>query len=201
MDALWRSRLRWRLRGAWMWPAFAVFTVVDAILVHLLPIAGEEINLLGALLIGAFFNLVAVAVLGPLTGLALRRRRRDLPRAVAADYCGAAWVVVITLGLLGAGLVHRPAIGERQDDFRAQSRAVRGYVLGQAPPEFRAQLARADTLRLEPDLYRTCIPGADPKRDLCLFVNTDQSPPGVRLDSNREPNGSFSGRDQRGRGR
>src|SRR4051812_17810009 len=36
----WR-RLRWRLRGAWQWPAFAVLTVVDALLVARLPFQGE----------------------------------------------------------------------------------------------------------------------------------------------------------------
>jgi hypothetical protein len=200
MDELWRSRLRWRLRGAWMWPVFAVLTVADAVLVHLLPIGGDRTNLLGALLIGAFFNLVAVAVLGPLAGVFLRRWRPDLPRTVAADYCGTAFLVMATLGLLAGGLLHRPAIGESRDDFRAQSEAVRRYVLSQAPPEYHVNLARAESLRIEADLYRTCVPGGDPRRALCLFVNTDQAPAGVRLDPNREPNASFSGRDARGRG-
>ena len=34
-------RLRWRLRGAWLWPTFAVAMVVDAVLLHMLPIAGD----------------------------------------------------------------------------------------------------------------------------------------------------------------
>ena len=36
----WR-RLRWRLRGAWQWPAFIVLTLVDALLVARLPFQGE----------------------------------------------------------------------------------------------------------------------------------------------------------------
>jgi hypothetical protein len=32
----WR-RLRWRLRGAWQWPAFVVLTVADAVIVARLP--------------------------------------------------------------------------------------------------------------------------------------------------------------------
>ena len=35
------TRLRWRLSGATMWPAFALALVVDALLLHLLPIAGD----------------------------------------------------------------------------------------------------------------------------------------------------------------
>ena len=38
-----------------------------------------------------------------------------------------------------------------------------------------------------PDLYRTCLPGPDPERSLCVIVTTDQSPPGVTLDRSQEP--------------
>jgi hypothetical protein len=51
-----------------------------------------------------------------------------------------------------------------------------------------------DTLKLESDLYRTCVPGRDPDRAFCVFVSTDTSPPGVRADANRETNTSFAGR-------
>jgi hypothetical protein len=43
-------------------------------------------------------------------------------------------------------------------------------------------------MRLEDDLYRTCVPGRDPKRWLCLYVNTRQRPAGVTLDGDRTPN-------------
>ena len=36
----WR-RLRWRLRGAWQWPTFALLTVLDALLVARLPFQGD----------------------------------------------------------------------------------------------------------------------------------------------------------------
>ena len=41
-------RLRWRLRGAWQWPVFAVLTVVDAVLIARLPFQGEGPDALGA---------------------------------------------------------------------------------------------------------------------------------------------------------
>ncbi len=44
-------RLRWRLRGAVLWPTFAVLTVADGVLLHLLPIAGDVIGLVPALLL------------------------------------------------------------------------------------------------------------------------------------------------------
>ena len=64
------------------------------------------------------------------------------------------------------------------------------YVLAQAP-EYRPGLAGLDAMRVEEDLYRACVPGPDPKRWLCLFVTTDQSPPGVTADPDRAPNAAY----------
>src|SRR5213076_1553554 len=74
------TRLRWRLRGAWMWPAFVALTVADALLLHQLPIATDGVDVVPALLLAGFLNLVVVAVAAPLAGRLLRRRRPDLPR-------------------------------------------------------------------------------------------------------------------------
>jgi len=182
------------MRGAWMWPAFAVLTVLDGLLIHWRPLAGDGTALVPALLLAFFFNLVVVAVLAPMAGALLRRRRRDLPRLVSHDYAGTVLLGVVSGLVLLAGLLHGPAVEEGRRDVRAQTLAVHRYVLGQAPPEYRPHLAAADTLRLEEDLFRTCVPGDDPKRRLCLFVNTDQEPAGVQVDGNREPNSSFGGR-------
>jgi hypothetical protein len=150
------------------------------------------------LLLAGFLNLLAVAVLGPLAGTGLRRRRPDLPRVVAADYAGTAMLMVIFAVLLAAGLAHRPAAREDQRDFAAQSLAVRMYVMHHAPAAFRANLDRADTWRIEADHFRTCVPGPDPRRSLCLLVNTDQSPPGIQVDPSRAPNSTFIGPDVAG---
>src|SRR3979490_1128631 len=75
------TRLRWRLRGAWMWPAFVVVTVVDALLLHALPVATDGIGGVPALLLSGFLNLFVVAVVAPLSGRLVRRRRPDLPKA------------------------------------------------------------------------------------------------------------------------
>src|SRR5919107_1549378 len=39
-ERVWTARLRWRLRGATMWPAFLLALVVDTVLLRALPIAG-----------------------------------------------------------------------------------------------------------------------------------------------------------------
>ena len=41
-ERFWTHRLRWRLRGAsWLWPAFFIAVVVDALILHYLPPVGE----------------------------------------------------------------------------------------------------------------------------------------------------------------
>ncbi len=56
----------------------------------------------------------------------------------------------------------------------------------------RAHLAFADSLLVDENLYRTCVPTRDPKRWLCLIVDTSASPPAVKRDRSREPNATFA---------
>lgn len=186
-------RARWRRRGAWMWPAYMVVLVAEVLVLALLPPWGTEgVDLVPALLVGGFLNLFVVAVLAPLGGRLLRLRRRGLPRAVATDQAGVALLVALLVGLVVGGIAHRPSVVDEARDFRAQSLAVRDYVLSAAPGEYHPGLAAADSLRLTDESYRTCVPGRDPKRWLCLYVDTDVSPPRVRVDSSREPNTVFN---------
>ena len=174
-----------------MWPTFVGLTVFDGLMLHARPIAGQHTRVVEGLLLACLFNLVAVAVVAPMVGAVVRRRwRPDLPRVVAHDYAGTALLPLVTVGLVAAGLAHHPQVRERDADLRAQALAVRDYVLAQAPGYAR-ELLRATTLRLEADLYRTCVPGRAGGR-LCLIVNTDQSPPGVRRDPSAEPNESLA---------
>ena len=191
VERVWISRLRWRLRGAWQWPTFAVLTVVDGLLLTRLPFYEEGPgSLVAGLLVATFFNLIAVAVVGPLLGVRLRRRRPDLPRPIAADYASTAVLLVICAGLLVGGLLHRPAVAAERADVAAVVASTHDYVEREAP-EHRAGLARTDAMRVEEDLYRSCVPGADPRRWLCLFVSTDQHPPGVVADPDQAPNAAY----------
>lgn len=193
--AMWRTRVRWRLRGAWQWPTFAVLTVVDGVLLSRLPFDGEGTGIVPALLLACFFNLVVVAVLAPVGGRLWRRRRPTVPREVAADQAGTVALLGLTVVLVAAGIAHRPAVQERRDDFRAQLAAAREWVAHQAPAEFQAGLLSSDTWRQGPTLYRTCFPGSDPRRPLCLVVRTDEGVPVVRPDRDRRPNAEVAGPD------
>lgn len=187
MDAVWFTRLRWRMRGALLWPVFGLLTIVDAVLLVQLPVYGTGPDgTVPALLLATALNLICVAVLAPLAGALLRRRRGDLPRAVAADRAGVALLTALACGLALAGLVNRAdALDERADE-RRQARAVAHYVRTQAPA-YVPGLAAMDSIRLSRDYFRSCVPGRDPRRWLCLFVDTARSPAGVTRDTEALP--------------
>lgn len=191
VERVWIRRLRWRMRGAWQWPTFAALTLVDAVLLTELPFYEEGPGtLVAGMLVAMFFNLLAVAVVGPLLGVRLRRRRPDLPKVIATDYASTAVLAVICAGLLAGGLLHRPAVAAERADVAAVAAVTHDYVVAQAP-EYRDGLAGIDAMRVEEDLYRSCVPGPDSRRWLCLFVSTDQRPPGVVADPDRAPNSAY----------
>jgi hypothetical protein len=181
----WR-RLRWRLRGAWQWPAFVALTAVDAVLIARLPFQGEGADAIGAALAATFFNLLAVALVAPFFGLLLRRRRRDLPFMIARDYAGTAVLALITVGLIAGGWSHRSAVLAERADQRAVFAAVHDYV-AKTEPRFISGLQTLSIFRMESEHYRACVDGPD-KNPICLLVNTDQSPAGLVRDPSRLPN-------------
>src|SRR3954452_100463 len=111
VESLWWPRLRWRLRGAWQWTTFIALTLLDTLVIALLPFYGEGPDALGAFLLAVFVNLVPVAVAAPVAGLVLVRRRPDLPRLVARDYGGTAMLMAAAVGLVVARLAHRSDLG------------------------------------------------------------------------------------------
>jgi len=187
-------RARWRLRGALLWPMFAVLTVVDAAIMHWLPIAGEGTHWVPALLLAGCLNIAAVALLGSLGGFALRRLRPGLPKIVADDRAGTTVLGLLASIYVVAGMIHAPELDAQREAFGAQSDAVRRWVQANGDRYARGHVDLADAIRIDENLYRTCIPSADPRRFLCLVVDTGQSPPRVKRDDNRESNTSLNGR-------
>jgi hypothetical protein len=190
-ERVWHRRLRWRLRGAWQWPAFIVLTLVDGILLVVLPpYDGAPENVFPGVLLAGFANLLAIAVVAPAVGTLVRRRRRDLPRLIAANYAGAWLLAAIAALLVVLGLVHRGAVAEEQARERAIAAAMHDYVLREEPA-LRSSLGTIDLIRIDRDYYRACIPGEEARHWLCLFVSTDQHPPGVTRDTEEVPNRSY----------
>jgi len=103
------------------------------------------------------------------------------------------------LGLLTAlyviaGLVHAPELDAQRAAFNAQSDAVQRWVEANGNEFAQAHVNLADSIRIDDDLYRTCIPRPDPRRYLCLVVDTSRTPPRVTPDGDREPNASLNSR-------
>jgi hypothetical protein len=187
-------RLRWRLRGAQLWPVFAIVTVLEMPLLHWLPLTGERTGLPAGLLLAGCLNIIAVALLGGLGGVALRRRRPDLPKVVADNYAGTAALAAVAVAFVTFGIAHRPAIADEHVAFGEQQLAVQRWMQVHGDSFTRAHLDAATTLQIDTGLYRTCVPGIDPRRWLCLVVETGPSPPRVTRDPNHESNASFNPR-------
>jgi hypothetical protein len=192
VERLWWTRLRWRMRGAWQWPAFLALTLVDGVLLAALPFYGDGPGgIVPGILLAGFANLFCIAVVAPLVGRRLvRRRRPDLPKPIADDYAGTALLCGLCVALLAGGLAHRPAAAAERGDRRAAFLAVHAYV-STAARSYQPGLAATDLMRVEPDLYRGCVPGRDPGRWLCLFVRTERRPAGVTPDPDRSPNAEY----------
>lgn len=183
-------RIRWRLRGAWLWPAFLVATVLEVGVLRWLPIAGEGSGFIAGLLLAGCLNVAAIALLGGIGGVVLRRVRGDLPKVVADDRAGLAALAVVGTALLAAGVVHRPQLRAERAAFADQSQAARLWVQANGDAFARAHVDSADSVQVDEDLYRTCVPGPDPKRWLCVIIDTTRRPPRVRRDVSRESNAS-----------
>jgi|SRR5579875_700195 len=175
MDAAPLVRLRWRLRGAWLWPSFFVLSAADAVIIHELPPSGDSADLVGAWLTGSILSLVAVAVFsGPLGGL-VRRVRPDMPRVVARNYAGALVTLAITLVFLGAGLANHQTIVADNQALRDATARAEAYIGAHAPPAFQRRLTALDTVIVQPRLlYRVCASDPASGRYYCVVVNRSQ---------------------------
>ncbi len=198
--AVWRARLRWRLAGAWQWPAFVVLTIVDAVVLSRLPFAGGRGNLLGCLLAAGLLNVILLAVVPRPGGWLLRRRRPDLPREIAGDFAGAFALVGLCVVLIVGGLVHRPALRANDSARALATGEARTFAAHRAPRAY-LPLRGEDTWQQGPDLFRTCFEGPDPKKDFCVVVRTDEAVPIKRVDPDMRPNDVIAGPGNPGRRR
>ena len=191
MDSGWLTRMRWRRRGAWMWPTFATLTVLEAFLLHALPIDGDSEALVPALILAGFWNFLAVVVVAHPVGSVLRRVRRDLPRFVARDYAGTSLLIGIAAGLLAAGWAHHATVASDGAAMRdAEARAI-AWIGFRAPAPFRGGLQHATTFTIQSgSLYRICVPGEH--RTYCVIVNDRQPANSSVHPDGYEPNAVFA---------
>jgi hypothetical protein len=176
MDGAWVARVRWRRRGAWLWPTFTAFTIADAIIGHELPPAGDGQTIIAAALLGCALNLIGVVVLSWPAGALIRRRRSDLPTVVARDYGGTLVVIAISAALLAVGLAHRSTVLAHRGALRDATARAEAWIGDRAPAEFRRDLGSMTIFVIEPGhIYRACVRSVDGARTYCVVVD-DQQP-------------------------
>jgi hypothetical protein len=164
MGLRWLVRMRWRLLGAWMWPAFVVLAAADGVIGHLLPPAGGAESVLGGIVLGLVLNLLCVVVLGPLLGRALRTRRGDLPVAIARNYAGTLCIVLVTVGFAVVGVLHHPQITRDRATLRDAAVRAAAWIGDHAPARFQAGAG---------SVYRECASaaGGGPPHYYCVIVD------------------------------
>lgn len=198
-ERFWPARVRWRLRGAWMWPTFITVTLVDGLLLHLLPPIGTGVDLIPAILLATFGNLLLIGAVAPWLAKRTWKRRPAAepgapPRAqleVLSDRIGTGLLVATIAGVVAAGLAARPTVVSETEDTEANAKAFRAMILKRGDEELIRNLETANTVRLGEDFFRTCIARDDRERYFCAFVDTSKRPPDVDVDGSAEPNSAF----------
>lgn len=172
MDSTSLVRLRWRLRGAWLWPSFVVLTLVDAAIVTELPPIGDGASFVGGWLAGIIISLLAILALSVPLAYLIRRLASGMPMLVARNYAGAVITLAVTCALLAAGLVHSRVVRADQSALADATARAEAYIGDHAPAAFQADLRSLDVYELQPpEIYRTCATAAGGTRHYCVVVN------------------------------
>jgi hypothetical protein len=194
-ERFWPRRLKWRLRGAWMWPTFAVVTLADGVVMHEWPPTGFRIaDVFIGVILALFANIFLVAIVAPWIARRLIERDRRgagerFPPEVYLDRTATALLVLGAAGVLASGLANlRVSTAETNALKEAGDRAA-AYVDAHADAEVKQRLNGANSARLGDGLFRVCVPRIDARKQYCMFVDTKQNT--VRKDPSTVPNQQF----------
>jgi hypothetical protein len=195
-ERFWPRRLKWRLRGAWMWPTFAVLTIAEGVLLHELPPTGFRIPdvVIGSIL-ALFANIFLVGVIAPWIARRLVARDRQggrerFPPEVYLDRTATALLVLGLIGVVASGLANIRVSTAETDALKEAGDRAEAYVAAHADPEVKQRLNGANSARLGDGFFRVCVPRVDPRRQFCMFVDTRRDT--VRRDPSTVPNQEFS---------
>jgi hypothetical protein len=182
-----------------MWPTFISVTLLDGVLLHLLPPIGTGVDLIPAILVATFGNLVLIGAVAPLLARRMWKRRPAAePGAparaqleVLSDRIGTGLLLATVVGVIAAGLAARPLVVSETEDTQRNAEAFRRLILERGDDELIRNLETANTIRLREDFFRTCVARDDRRRYFCAFVDTSKDPPDVDVDGSAEPNTAY----------
>ena len=195
-ERFWPTRVRWRLRGAWMWPTFVVLTLLDGVVLHLLPPVQTGVDLIPGILIAVFGNLVLVGAIAPwLAKRIWARRPEPTPGAppiaqveVLTDRVGTGLLLASLVGVIAAGLAARPLVVAETDARERAADAILDVVARSDNAELARNVETAQTARLAEGYFRTCIARDDRRHFWCWFIDTSKKPAEVVRDPSQLPN-------------
>ena len=198
-ERFWPARVRWRLRGAWMWPTFVVVTLLDGLIMWRLPPVGGGVDLIPAVLIATFGNLALIAAVAPWLARRTWKRRPAAepgapPRAqleVLTDRIGTGLLLATVVGVVVAGLAARPLVVSETRETERNANAFRDFILARGDEELIRNLETANTIELGDALFRTCVARDDRRRYFCTLIDVDRHPPDIDVDPSAEPNSSY----------
>ena len=149
-----------------------MLAIADGLIGHALPLTGDSQSVVGGIVLGLVFNLIAVAVLAVPLGMLLRVRRRDLPGPIARNYAGTFGVVVVTLAFTAIGLAHHPTIDSDRAMMHDAAARAAAWIGDHAPAQFRADAGDLTTVVIQGDaVYRECATNLSGTRDYCVIVD------------------------------
>ncbi len=188
----WLTRIRWRRRGAWLWPLFIALTIADAAIGHELPPQGDTQTVVAAALLGCVLSLLAIVLLSRPLGALLRRFRGDVPMVIARDYVGRVLILSVTAALAVAGIVHHPTIVAHQRAMRDAMARAQAWIGDRAPDEFRRNVQFMSAYTIQSGVYRMCVPSQGGAHNYCVIVKDSVPFPGGVNFAGYESNAVFA---------
>jgi hypothetical protein len=198
-ERFWPARVRWRLRGAWMWPSFIAVTLLDGLIMWRLPPVGTGVDPIPAILLATFGNLIVIAAVAPWLARRTWKRRPAAepgapPRAqleVLTDRIGTGLLLATVVGVLAAGLAARPIVVSETEETERNAKAFRSFILNHGDEELIRNLETANTVELGDALFRTCVARDDRERYFCTLIDASRDPADIDVDPSAEPNSAY----------
>jgi hypothetical protein len=179
-----------------MWPTFIAVTVADALILHLLPPIGEGVDLVPAILIATFGNLLLIAAVAPWLARRTWKRRPAAepgapPRAqleVLTDRIGTGLLVATIAGVTAAGLAARPLVVAETEAKERAAKKLFSYVEERGSDELRRNLEASDMDKWFDGYFRACIPSDDRRSWTCYLIDVRKKPAKIKEDPSRVRN-------------
>jgi hypothetical protein len=179
-----------------MWPTFVAVTLLDGLILHLLPPIGTGVDPIPGILVATFGNLVLVGAVAPwLARRTWRRHPADEPGAppraqleVLTDRIGTGLLLATVVGVVAAGLAAKPLVVVETEARERAANALSHYVAARGTPELQRNLDASDTRRLADGYFRSCIPHDDRRGWTCFFVDARRHDTKVIQDPSAIPN-------------